>query len=71
MGYVGRRSHFVKFVFFVPSSDGSVQSAIDFAGFSREYITFNFKGEGHAQLLFQEDVSITNEKAFTVSINHY
>ena len=46
---------------------GSVQSAINIADFGREYITFNFKGEGHAQLFFQEDVSKPNEKAFTVS----
>ena len=48
--------------------EGTQQNAITIKDFDRKYISFNFKGKGYAQILFQEVATTTNEKAFTVSL---
>ena len=40
---------------FICISAGSLQSAIEFKDSSRDYLTFNFKGKGNAQIRFQGD----------------
>ena len=55
--------------FFLFVSAGSTQAAITILDFSRTYITFNYKGDGNAQIFFQETEDKDDEKAFTVCID--
>ena len=64
-----RRYIFLRCGIFFFVSAGSTQAAITILDFSRTYITFNYKGDGNAQIFFQETEDKDDEKAFTVCID--